>query len=254
MIDSLLSQELYASRFFILGSGEMREAFALRGTEFKDDLSLLKEKAPPLLAARAEPLASLHADYERLFQEGFETLRSSTEAQAELRERARELQDQIIGQLKEIETRRAGSQEERTRRMGEMQRSTFTLMLALSVSGILVGAGAALLITRDIARSIGRLKAATAQLSEGDSTTCRPPQPGRTGGPLVGVSRDEQKLKALEEMKLDSSPDPPPGGLRSRTRCARGSRTPPPSRSASSTSTISRPTTTATGTRGGTAC
>ena len=215
MIDNLLSQELYASRFFILGSGEMREAFVLRGTEFKDELALLKERAPPLLAARAEPLASLHANYERLFQEGFETLRPSPEGQVELRERARELQDQIIDQLKVIETEARRSQEERTRRMGEMQRSTFTLMLALSVTGILVGAGAALLITRDIARSIGRLKAATAQLSEGRFDDL----PGlRSQDELGDLSwaflEMSQKLKALEEMKLDSSPlTHLPGGL-----------------------------------------
>jgi diguanylate cyclase (GGDEF)-like protein len=215
MVDSLLSQELYANRFFILGSGEMREAFSLRGAEFKDSLAVLKEKAPPALAASAEPLASLHERYERLFEEEFAARPATPEAQEGFRERVRGVQDEIIGQLKQIEGQARKSQEERTRRMAEMQHSTFTLMLALSGLGVLVGAGAALLITRDIASSISRLRAATAQLAEGRFDEL----PNLRGQDELGelswaFYEMGQKLKALEEAKLDSSPlTHLPGGL-----------------------------------------
>ena len=215
MIDSLLSQELYANRFFILGSAEMREAFALRGAEFDDSLALLREKAPPALAARAEPLDSLHARYERLFEEEFAARPAAGAAREGFRERVRGVQDELIGQLKEIEVAARKAQEERTRRMAEMQRSTFTLMLTLSALGVLVGAGAALLITRDIARSIGRLRTATAQLAEGKFDEL----PNLRGQDELGelswaFYEMGQKLKALEEMKLDSSPlTHLPGGL-----------------------------------------
>jgi GGDEF domain-containing protein len=125
------------------------------------------------------------------------------------------VQDELIGQLKEIEAAARKSQEERTRRMAEMQRSTFTLMLTLSALGVLVGAGAALLITRDIARSIARLRAATAQLAEGRFDEL----PNLRGQDELGelswaFYEMGQKLKALEEMKLDSSPlTHLPGGL-----------------------------------------
>ena len=215
MIDSLLSQELYANRFFILGSAEMREAFSLQGAEFKESLALLKEKAPPAIAPRAEPLGPLHARYESFFVEEFTSHRAAPADQAGFRERVRELQDEIIDQLKGIENQARKLQEGRTRRMSEMQRDTFRLMLALSSLGVLVGAGAALLITRDIASSIGRLRAATSQLAEGRFDEL----PNLRGQDELGelswsFYEMGQKLKALEEMKLDSSPlTHLPGGL-----------------------------------------
>ncbi|HEY6000758.1 MAG TPA: diguanylate cyclase [bacterium] len=215
MIDSLLSQELYANRFFILHSVEMREAFALRGAEFKDGLALLRQKAPAALAARAEPIAALHQRYESLFLEQFAAGAPAAEAADGFRERVRAVQDEIIGQLKQVEAEARWAQEERTRRMAEMQRGTFRLMIALSLLGVVGGAGAALLITRDIARSIGRLKAATAQLAEGKFDEL----PSLRGQDELGelswaFYEMGQKLKALEQLKLDSSPlTHLPGGL-----------------------------------------
>jgi diguanylate cyclase (GGDEF)-like protein len=215
MIDSLLSQELYANRFFILGSAEMREAFSLQGAEFKESLALLKEKAPSALAARAEPLASLHERYERLFVGQFAARTAAPEAQQGFQDQVRELQDELIDQLKAIELQARKAQEERTRRMAEMQRDTYRLMLAFSSLGILVGAGAALLITRDIARSISRLRAATSQLAEGRFDEL----PNLGGQDELGelswaFYEMGQKLKALEELKLDSSPlTHLPGGM-----------------------------------------
>jgi diguanylate cyclase (GGDEF)-like protein len=215
MVDSLISQELYANRFFILGSAEMREAFSLRGADFKDDLALLREKAAPAIAVSAGSLASLHERYERLFAEEFGGRPPAPDDQAAFRDRTGALQNEIIGRLKTIESEARKAQEARTRRMAEMQRDTFRLVLGLSGLGVLVGAGAALLITRDIARSIGRLRTATSQLAEGRFDEL----PNLHGQDELGelswaLYEMGQKLKALEELKLDSSPlTHLPGGL-----------------------------------------
>jgi HAMP domain-containing protein len=215
MIDSLLSQELYANRYLILGSDEMLEAFTLRGVEFKSSLSRLRTIAQPAPAGRADTLTGLHDRYERSFQEGFEAYRTSRGEQVSFKEQMRVLQDELIGQLKKVALLARQSQEQRTRHMRDMERGTFSLMLGLTAMGILVGAGAALVITRNIAASIGTLKTATTQIAEGKFEGLKILQSQDELGELSrAIAEMCQKLKTLEEMKLDSSPlTHLPGGM-----------------------------------------
>jgi GGDEF domain-containing protein len=215
MIDTILSQELYAKRYDILGSREMLEAFSLRGAEFKDGLARLEKNASPGIAERATPLSSLHRRYERAFQAGFEAVRGAPGDEVPPRPEIRELQDEIIGRLKKITALARQSQEQRTRTMAALERSTFTIMLGLSIAGALVGAGAALLITRDIAGSIGKLKASTAEIAEGRFDGLQPLDNQDELGDLSrAIAEMSRKLKTLEALRLDSSPlTHLPGGL-----------------------------------------
>jgi GGDEF domain-containing protein len=216
MIDTILSQELYANRYLILGSREMLEAFALRGAEFNDSLSLLRMiNVSPGLAEHAAPLAVLHARYEHFFQEGFEASRSSSGGEVSFKAEVRELQNELIERLKKIVDLARQSQEQRTRRMAAMEHSAFTIMLVLSIMGIIVGAGAAVVITRNIAGSIGRLKASMAEVAEGKFDGLQILHNQDELGELSrAIAEMGQKLKTLEEMKLDSSPlTHLPGGL-----------------------------------------
>lgn len=215
MIDSLLSQELYANRYLILGSNEMLEAFALRGAEFENGLSRLRTIAPPAPAGSVDPLVELHDRYERLFQEGFAAHRSKPGEQVSFKEQVRVLQDELIDQLKKHALLARQSQASRTRLMRDMEHGTFTLMLGLTAMGILVGAGAALVIMRNIAASIGTLKSATTQISEGKFDGLKILQNQDELGDLSrAIAEMCRKLKVLEEMKLDSSPlTHLPGGM-----------------------------------------
>lgn len=215
MIDSLLSQELYANRYLILGSNEMLEAFALRGAEFEKGLSRLRAIAPPAPADSADPLAERHDRYELLFQEGFAAYRSNPGAQVSFNEQMRVLQDELIEQLKRDAFLARQSQVQRTRLMRDMEHGTFTLMLGLTAMGVLVGAGAALVITRNIAASIGTLKSATTQIAEGKFDGLKILQNQDELGDLSrAIAEMCRKLKTLEEMKLDSSPlTHLPGGM-----------------------------------------
>ena len=65
MIETILSQELYAKRFHLLGNREMLEAFSLRGSEFKHGIVRLGKNVSPGVAEGAGPLATLHERYER---------------------------------------------------------------------------------------------------------------------------------------------------------------------------------------------
>jgi len=208
MIDTILSQELYANRYLILGSREMLEAFALRGAEFKDGLWRLgMMNVSPGLAERVAPLAALYARYERSFQEGFEASRSSWGGEVSFEAEVRELQNELIERLKKIVGLARQSQEQRIRRMAAMEYSTFTIMLGLSIMGIVVGAGAALVITRNIAGSIGKLKASMAEVAEGKFDGLQMLHNQDELGELSrAIAEMSQKLKSLEEMKLDSSP------------------------------------------------
>lgn len=215
MIDTILSQELYANRYLILGSREMLDAFALRGAEFKDGLSRLRLMKAPGLGERVGPLEALHARYEHLLQEGFGANPSSSGGGVSFKAEVRELQNELIERLKKIVDLARRSQEQRTRRMATMEHSTFAIMLGLSIMGIVVGAGAALVITRNIAGSIGRLKASMSEVAEGKFDGLQTLHNQDELGDLSrAISEMSQKLKTLEEMKLDSSPlTHLPGGL-----------------------------------------
>jgi len=99
--------------------------------------------------------------------------------------------------------------------MAAMEHITFTIMLWLSIMGIVVGAGAALAITRNIAGSIGKLKASTAEVAEGKFDGLQMLHNQDELGELSrAIAEMSQKLKSLEAMKLDSSPlTHLPGGL-----------------------------------------
>ena len=215
MIDSLLSQELYANRYLILGSDEMLEAFALRGTEYGNGLARLRELAPPALSGSAELLTELHGRYERSFQEGFAAYRASRGGPTAFKEEVRAVQNELIDQLKKVAVLARQSQAQRTAHMRDMERGTFTLMLGLTLTGILVGAGAALVITRNIATSIGTLKSVTTQIAEGKFDGLRTLNSQDELGDLSrAIAEMCNKLKTLEELKLDSSPlTHLPGGM-----------------------------------------
>jgi GGDEF domain-containing protein len=215
MVDSLLSQELYANRYLILGSGEMLEAFALRGAEFEKGLARLRSIGPPATAGRFAPLADLHDRYQRSFQRGFEAYRASRGKTASFDDQVRVLQDEMIGQLKGAAVQARQSQAERTRRMRDMEHRTFTLMIWLTAAGILLGAGAAVGITRNIAASVGVLQSATTQIAEGRFDDLGVLQNQDELGDLFrAIAEMSQKLKTLEAQKLDSSPlTHLPGGM-----------------------------------------
>ena len=113
----------------------------------------------------------------------------------------------MIDLLKRVSLQARQSQAQRTRRMRDMEVGTFRLMLGLTAAGILLGAGAALAITRNIAASVGTLKSATTRIAEGDFDGFRTLDNQDELGDLSrAIAEMSQKLKSLEALKLDSSP------------------------------------------------
>ena len=70
MVEHLLAQERYGRRFIILNSLEMKKLFHGRSKDFKNDLITL-ESLSDMVGLSADPLASLHEEYDSLFTVSF---------------------------------------------------------------------------------------------------------------------------------------------------------------------------------------
>ena len=70
MVEHLLAQERYGKRFIILKSHEIKKLFHGRSKDFKNDLITL-ESLSGMVGLSADPLASLHEEYDSLFTVSF---------------------------------------------------------------------------------------------------------------------------------------------------------------------------------------
>ncbi|RJQ55890.1 MAG: sensor domain-containing diguanylate cyclase [Nitrospiraceae bacterium] len=201
MVDNLLAQELYFRRYFILNSPDMLVLFRERSREFDrmvDRVRMLSGE----YAAFAGRLASMHTEYNNLFAET-----SSMPPSEEHNARIKQKQDELISLIREVSS---GAKDTRHNKMIMTERIGNR---AFRVTGILCGAGiilsisASLLITRNISRSIRRLKHATEEISEGrfeyKSDTGKQDELGDLSRAFTEMAK---RLKLLEEMYLDTNP------------------------------------------------
>jgi len=217
MIDTLLAQELYGQRSVILRSPGLMPLFWTRNEEF-DQLRKRMDALPHPKDFPADRLLSLHAEYNKLFKEGFEYLKDPSSPRAKIYEKKiRGKLDQIIQLLKRISAEARQDQNERSRMTLRIGNTAFRVTAVLCVVGILVGIIVAMIITRSISEPIHQLKLSTQEISQGNFDSDSLPQIH---------SRDElgdlshafevmvKRLKRLEEMYLDASPlTHLPGGI-----------------------------------------
>jgi GGDEF domain-containing protein/CHASE3 domain sensor protein len=209
MIDNLFAQELYGRRYFILKSTEMIEFFWERSNKFDD----LVKKIRSLNGEYNEPadrLSSLHAEYNALF------LKVPAAQHAEIyNDQIKYKQDELIVLLKEISTLARGSQHAKMRMTRHIGKTAFRVTGALCGIGIILSIGAALLITRNISRSIHQLKRATEEISKGKfEYTSDVRNRDELGDLALAFTEMAKRLKWFEEIHLDASPlTRLPGGI-----------------------------------------
>jgi diguanylate cyclase (GGDEF)-like protein len=215
MLDSLLAQELYASRFAILRNPEMLTTFWERSADFEHRLKALKELPGGDIPVRH--ISDLHAEYNAHFVDAIGTFGAEGrgEKAAEHERLMKKTQEELIHLLKDVNLTARLSQNSKTRETARIGGLALRVMSVLSVLGILVGVGSAALITRGIVRSVRVLREATNRVAQGRFEQVPQVHGSDELGELSRAFGEmARRLKALEEMYLDTSPlTRLPGGI-----------------------------------------
>ncbi len=215
MADTLLAQEGYARRFLILRSDEMRQMFDRKNDDFKN----LTARLAALPEDKGLPLARLiaaHDGFVAFYHEEFKKEEPAEEAEAPERDPLHKNRlDELLGILAAIEKIGTDSRQEKMERFADIGASIFRTTLLLSLLGITIGLGTAMVITRGIARSVRRLKAHTEFVSQGRfDQRAEIDSEDELGDLARSFNAMTRRLGMLESMYIDSSPlTRLPGGL-----------------------------------------
>ena len=207
MIEALLAQELYGRRSVILKSSEMEALFWKRSEEFKKLLEQIG-RLPDASGLPFDRLTALHEEYNDLFKSRLEKREdfSSQPIQDHDREVRQKLEDLIQG-VKEISHDAKADQNVESRKTLRIGHSALWITAGLSIGGLLVGIVIALIITRNISRSINQLKLSTREISGGKFDHLPEVHNQDELGDLSqAIQKMAQRLKHLEEMSLDANP------------------------------------------------
>ncbi len=206
MIEALLAQELYGRRSLILRGPDTEILFWKRSEEFEKLLQQLGDlrDSSNLPLGR---LATLHKEYNRLFKTELEGGGSSSGTFQEDDRRIRQKQEEIIQLVKVISREAKEDQNEQSQKTLSVGHSAFWMITGLSIGGLILAIVVALIVTRNISRSINRLKLCTQEISEGKFDHL-PEVRGRDemGDLSKALQKMAQRLKRLEEMYLDANP------------------------------------------------
>ncbi len=207
MIETLLAQELYGRRSFILKSPEMEALFWKRSEEFKRFLNQMGE-LPNVSSVVIDRLAALHEEHNTLFKKGLEQGKGiSSQAFQDRDRQITKKQEELIRLVKEISHDARDDQREKSLRTLDIGRSAFWTISGLSIGSLLLGVIIALAITGNISRSVNQLKLSTREISGGKFDHLPEVRNQDELGDLSqAIQKMAQRLKSLEEMSLDASP------------------------------------------------
>lgn len=206
LTDELLGQELYGRRYLILKAPEMLAEFWKRSEAVHRLLERVRALDPAPDGAVAQ-LTALHEEYNRLFILDTRMPDGPSERVGEHSEISRLRHKEMVELSGRLSSRLRARLQEKNARAAAFGGFAYRLTGVLSVFGILLGFGSAALITRNISRSIRRLKAATDQVAEGrfdDLPVVR--SRDELGDLSLAFGKMAQHLKELEELSLDANP------------------------------------------------
>ncbi len=205
IIDALISEELYCRRYAILQSPEMLALARKKSAEFDG----LTERLRSLLGkgSPADMIPPVHQEYRELFEKVMTPRNSRSVSATNLESSIRTMQEKIITILKDVSAKARQNQYDRTVAASNIGRSAFSLTIALCVMSVIVSIAATVIITRNIAGAITRLKEASANISEGKFELIEGIHNKDELGDLSRTFNEMTKrLKWLETTYLDASP------------------------------------------------
>jgi GGDEF domain-containing protein len=206
-IDTLLAQELYGRRSLILKSSEMEALFWKRSDEFEMFHRQIGN-LPDVSDLPLDQLTILHREYNRLYQTGFEKRGDFSSSAFQDHDRLiRRKQEELFELLKGISRDARLDQSEKSLKTMSIGHSAFWNISGLSIVGLLLGILIALVITRNISRSIKQLESSTREISEGKFDQLpKVRNQDELGDLSQAFQRMAQRLKSLEETHLDANP------------------------------------------------
>ena len=207
MVETLLAQELYGRRSVILKSSDMEALFWKRSEEFDKLLQKMGE-LPDVSNLPLDRLATLHKEYDRLYQTGLEKREDFSSSAFRDRDRQiRQKQEEIFQLIRGISHDAREDQNEKSLKTLSIGHSAFWMTAGLSIGGLLLGILIALTITRSISRSIDQLKLSTREISNGKFDHLPEVRNQDELGDLSqAIQKMAHRLKGLEEMHLDANP------------------------------------------------
>jgi len=207
MIETLLAQELYGRRFFILRSSETEALFWKRSEEFKKFLQQMGH-LPDVSNLPLDRLRTLHEEYDHLFTMGLKKKRDFSSRAFQDRDRQiRGRQEELIQLVRRISYDARKDQNEKSLETLSVGHSAFWTTAVLSMCALLLGIVIALIITRNISRSINQLTLSTREISGGKFDHISEVRSQDELGDLSqAFQKMAQRLKRLEEMNLDANP------------------------------------------------
>jgi len=214
MVESLYTQELYANRYLILQSTNMKELFQEECQAFKNSLEIVN-KSVTERGVEVEPLNILHKEYCSLFQKWFEAKTDKTNDKTEYNKKIQEKQKELIDYINTISTKINQDRDNKNLATSKIGAQAFRFTMVFGILIILIGIVSAFLITRNISHSIKHLKKSTGEISKGnfDHVSSIPNQ-DELGELSRSFQEMAERLKNLEEMYLDASPlTRLPGGI-----------------------------------------
>ncbi len=207
MIDTLISQELYARRYAILNSPEMLALSREKSKEF-DGLAEKLRSSPGSKDIPVDRIVALHSEYKNLFIDEIKFFRDPSSPIAKKYDSAiKKKQEELIGLIKDISNRARQDQTEKTLMSSRIGVRSFRITVLVCIISIILSIASTTLITRSIAWPISQLKFATQNISEGKFHFINEVKNKDELGDLSNAFNEmTRRLKLLEEMYLDASP------------------------------------------------
>ncbi len=213
--DTLFAQESCARRYLILKNEEMLTLFSKRDFEFKKILKGLTD-IPQADRKKIEIIRVLHNRYNSFYFAMFDLEKEALhQAQAN---NGKKIKKNLNAQLDTIQTMMSDTKRSLTKKTFQanvFSKKAFYVVAFFSILGIIVGIGAALLITNHVVRSINQLKLAALKFSRHQFDFVpeinQNDEFGMLAKALTSMARQLEKLKAVD---IDTSPlTRLPGGM-----------------------------------------
>ena len=206
--DSILAQDLYEKRSFLLQQQDAENMFWTRSKEFRNLLGEIS-KTETYISTNIETLISLHEKYNTLFAREIQLIKvhKSQEAEEISSNDLKSYFDKILLALKDMDLRIKSQQNLHVNQSNSLSERALLIMIVLSATSFIFGLLFATLITNHLNAAIERLKEATNMIRSGDFDSM-PEIKGADELADLAISFREMssRLKELEVINLDANP------------------------------------------------
>ncbi|MCK5236515.1 MAG: diguanylate cyclase, partial [Deltaproteobacteria bacterium] len=215
MLDIVHDQELYGKRYAILKSPEIQNLFWNKSEGFKDVI-VQANMLPEVEAFNLVEITRLHGEHDKGYVALFKHIadygvgklsRTQRANRDELNKGIELISSELSRELQKLSLSTLRAQSAKAIEVSRAGASAFSIVVVISLAGIVFGLGAAMLITKDIFNSIAILRRSTRMVAEGNFEDIPVINSKDELGELSEAFRDmAMRIKEIDEIHLDSNP------------------------------------------------